>query len=372
MSRPLILIIDDEPDHSESIRPLLHSHKQEVEVEILHPRDVKDMHLSAASVIVIDHYLKNWEERDSQIPSLRIEDGIALAAALRSQVDERGPSPAIVLRTGRFEQLRGDLPSKAAPYLIAWQHDIEWVLSKADLDSTVSESMQLIEFAKAVARLEDLFNQEISMERLVSDWLNLDRSNWFEVALDDVSETRPPIHSVARQTRGASVMRWFLHRVLPYPTFLLDEWRVAARLGVTRDWLAQELNEDSELNGELNQFKYEGAFSEFDGHRWWRAGLTNFIVRTTGGKPFDRVLLQEAISFRSYDKPDFLPYPTPVPAVDPDTMRSIRIMNADQAIRIIPDGWPTFADDAWAARSDVEGEPYLAELVANKHSLESA
>lgn len=372
MSRPLILIIDDEPDRSESIRPLLHSHKQEVEVEILHPRDVKDMHLSAASVIVVDHYLDDWQERDGQIPSLRIKDGIALAAALRSQVAKREPSPAILLRTAWLEQLRGNLPSKAAPYLIAWQHDIEWVLPRADLDSTVSESIRLIEFAEAVARLEDLFVREVSIERLVSDWLNLGQLDWFEVALDDVSETRPPIHSVAQQTHGASIMRWFLHRILPYPTFLLNDRMIAIKLCVAYEWLMQELTEDSELSQELNRFRYQGAFSEFDGCRWWRAGLANFIVRATDGRPFDLDILREAVSSKSCTKPTFLPYSIPVLAVDPDTMQSTQVVNADQAMRITLDGWPTFADDAWATRSDIMDKPHLADLVIDRFDLESA
>lgn len=372
MSRPLILIVDDEPDRSEFIRPLLHSHKQEVEVEILHPRDVKDMHLSAASVIVVDHYLEDWEERDSQIPSLRIKDGMALAAALRSQVNEGGPSPAIVLRTAWLEKLRGDLPSKSAPYLIAWQHDIEWVLSKADQDSTFLESIQLIEFARAVARLEGLFYQEVSMERLVSDWLNLDGPDWFEVALDDVSETRPPIHSVAQQTHGASIMRWFLHRILPYPTFLLNDRMIAIKLRVTYEWLMQELTENSELSQELNKFRYQGAFSEFDGCRWWRAGLTNFIVRVTDGRPFDFDTLREAVSSKSCTTPTFLPYSIPVLAVDPDTMQSTQVVNADQAKRITLDGWPTFADDAWVTRSDIIDKPHFADLVIDRFDLESA
>lgn len=372
MSRPLILIVDDEPDRSESIRPLLHSQTQEVKVEILHPRDVQDTHLSAASVIVVDHYLEDWEERDSQIPSLRIKDGIALAAAFRSQVAEIEPSPAIVLRTAKLEELGGDLPSRAAQHLIAWQHDIEWVLPKAEPHPTISESVRLMEFANAVVGLEDLLDQEIPLKHLVSDWLGLGRPDWFEVALDDVSETRPPVHFVAQRTHGASIMRWFLHRVLPYPTFILDDRMVAIRLGVAYEWLVKELTEDSELCQELDRFRYRGVFKEFDGLRWWRAGLANFIVRATDGRPFDSDVLQKALSSKSRTTPVFLSHPIPVLAVDPDTMQSTKVVNADQAARIAPDGWPIFADDAWATRSDIMDDPHLARLVIDGQDLESA
>jgi len=371
MSRPFILIVDDEPDLSESLRPLLHFQTQEVEVEveILHPRDVQDMHLSEASVIVIDHYLKYWKERDSQIPSLRIKDGIALAATFRSQVAKREPSPAIVLRTGRLEQLRGNLPSKAAQHLIAWQHDIEWVLPKTDLSSESSGILQLVEFAKAVVLLKKIWDKGISTEYLISDWLGLGQPDWLEVAVDDVSETRPPVHSVARRTRGASIVRWFLHRILPYPTFLLNEQMVAIKLGVEHDWLVKELTKNSKFSSKLGEFRYKGAFSEFDGHRWWRAGLSNFIVQITGGKPFDLDLVKGAIRSRSCTAPDFLPHSTSVLAIDPDTKQFTKVVNADHATRIVPDGWPTFADDAWAVRSDINDDPDLAELVVDRNNL---
>lgn len=290
-------------------------------------------------------------------------------AVFRSQVNSRVPSPAIVLRTAKLSELSGELSSQAAQHLIAWQYDIEWVLPKTDLSSESSGILQLVEFAEAVVLLEKIWNKGISIEYLVSDWLGLDQLDWSEVAVDDVSETRPPVHSVARRTRGASIIRWFLHRILPYPTFLLNEQMVAIKLGVEHDWLVKELTKNSEFSSKLGEFRYEGAFSEFNGRRWWRAGLSNFIVQITGGKPFDPDLVRGAISSRSCTEPEFLPHSTPVLAIDPDTRQFTKVVDADQATRIVPDGWPTFADDAWAERSDMDDEPDLAELVVDRNNL---
>lgn len=371
MSRPLILIIDDEPDRSEFIRPLLHSHKQGVEVEILHPRDVKDMHLSTASVIVVDHYLDDWEERDGQIPSLRIKDGIALAAALRSQVSERNPQPAIVIRTARLEDLRGVLPIRTSQHLIAWQYDVEWVLPRANLQSDISEAEKLIDIVKAVVDLTTLWSNGINVNNLASDWLGLGQQNWVDVAVEHVVKTHPPVHLVAKRTHGTSILRWFLHRILPYPTFLVDEWKIAAHLGVTQAWLVEELSKNSKFRHRLDEFQYKGAFNKFDGRRWWRAGLSNFLNKMTNGKPFDSEILRKSIHFSAYSSPDFLSNFQPVLAINPESMQSTKIVNVDEAVRIIPDGWPTFADDAWALIKDIEEDKYLAQLVIDRHDLDN-
>ena len=372
MSRPLILIIDDEPDRSESIRPLIHSHKQEVEVEILHPRNVKDMHLSAASVIVVDHYLDDWEERDGQIPSLRIKDGIALAAALRSQVSERNPQPAIVIRTARLEDLRGVLPIGTSQHLIAWQYDVEWILPRANLQSDISEAERLIDIVKAVVDLTTLWSNGINVNNLASDWLGLGQQNWVDVAVDHVAKTHPPVHSVAMRTHGTSILRWFLHRILPYPTFLVDEWKIATHLGVTQAWLVKELSENSKFRHQLDEFQYKGAFNKFDGRRWWRAGLSYFLNQITNGKPFDPEILQESICSSAYSSPDFLGNFQPVLAINPESMQSTKIVDVDEAVRIVPDGWPTFADDAWALLKDIEEDKHLAQLVIDQHALDNS
>lgn len=372
MNKPIILVIDDEPDLSEPLRSLSDSKGQEVEIEILHPRDVRDVHLSDASVIIVDHYLDNWNELEGQISSLRPVNGIALAGIYRSQTDYRPSPPAIVLRTAKLEDLRAMIPSKSAEHLLAWQYDLEWVLPKVSLESDISELTKLISLAKAVADLRELWSNGVRATELAFGWLRLEEQSWAEVAAADVSETHPPIHSVAQRTHGVSIMRWFLHRILPYPTFLLNDRMLAIKLGVAYEWLLQELTEDSELRQELDGFRYRGAFSDFDGPRWWRAGLANFIVRATNGKPFDLSSLQEAVGFKSCTTPDFLSCSVPVLAVDPDTMQSTQVVNADQAVRIQLDGWPTFADDAWATRSDAMNEPHLAELVIDKQSLRFA
>ena len=227
--------------------------------------------------------------------------------------------------------------------------------------------------SRAVAKLREMWTPQLELESLAADWLDLQQDvEWRAVALDHVLQTRPPIHAVSAQTTGASVLRWFLHRVLPYPTFLTDIFWTATRLGVTAEWLEEELQTDNRLRAQLFGCQYSGAFAGFSGQRWWRAGLADLIVELSGGQPFDRTALQDGIRQATSTEPDFLIEERPVLAVDPETMEPTRIVEVDLATRINPDGWPAYADDAWALVADAHNNPEIADIVLDQSRLEAS
>ena len=367
---PFILIVDDEPERQVSSIGL-ELDEGEVETGILHPRDIVEEDLTRASVIAVDHFLDHWPELDRQSPALRPVDGFALAAVFRSQTSDREPSPVIVVRTARLPQVAGEIPVASAEHLLAWQHDIEWILPKTGTVKGQSEARRLTELAQAVVKLHDLWAESLDVATLAAEWLGLGDREWDEVACRHVVETRPPLHSVAQRTHGTSVMRWFLQRVLPYPTFLIDEWRVAIRLGVTQRWLHQVLREESELQRQLDACSYSGVLETFAGRRWWRAGLASFIAGATDGEPFNRTLLRGSLTSLSGTEPEFLQEHRPLLALDPETLTATVVVEADDAVRVAPDGWPVSADDAWVSRDDLAEDEYLAGLVLDPLDLSS-
>lgn len=367
---PYILIVDDEPERQVSSIGLEFD-EGAVETCILHPRDIASEDLTRASVIAVDHFLDHWPELEQQSPALRPVDGFALAAVFRSQTSDREPSPAIVVRTARLPQVAGELPVASAEHLLAWQHDIEWVLPKAGNLKGQSEARRLTELAQAVVELDGLWAESLNVTTLAVDWFRLGDREWDEVACRHIVETRPPLHSVAQRTHGTSVMRWFLHRVLPYPTFLIDEWRVATRLGVTHRWLLEVLGGESELQRQLDACSYSGVLETFAGRRWWRAGLAGLIADITGGEPFNRALLRRSLESLSRGEPEFLGQQRPVLALDPETMEATVVVEADDAVRVAPDGWPVSADDVWVSRDDLDDDEYLAGLVLDPFDLSS-
>ena len=365
MSEHRILIVDDQPDSAESlIKPALSS--KDAVVAVRHPRDLNAVDLGSCAVVAVDHYLEDWPELDSQAPSTKPLDGFALAAVLRSQVSTGVPGPAVTILTGQLAKLAGALPIQSAEHLLAWQHDVEWVFPK----SAPSVAQRLRDMANAVETLRSAWRSPLELDALASDWLTLQDAPWGGVALDHVIQTRPPIHSVGIETNGSSVLRWFLHRVLPYPSFLADIYWTATRLGVTTGWLMIELCKESRLRQLLDTCAYSGAFSNFSGRRWWRAGLADVVATLSEGQPFNMRALRKGVRDLSAEDPEFLNISRPVLALDPETLEATHVVDADFAVQIAPDGWPVYADSAWAAKEDVRNDPRLLEIVLEPALLE--
>ena len=365
MSIPVILIVDDDPDRvRDSIG--LELEPEDADLVIRHPQEVTADDVAGCTLVAVDHYLDHWPERDLQPLAMKPADGFALAAVLRSQMSAESPAPAIIILTGELPRLAGKLPPKAAEHLLAWQHDVEWVLPKGD-----AIAPRLVAMANAVEKLRDIWSSPLELDDVAVGWLDLQDVPWSGVALDHVIQTRPAIHSVGAQTTGASVLRWFLHRVLPYPTFLTDTHWTATRLGVTTAWLEMELQADSGLSRQLSDCRYSGAFQDFSGPRWWRAGIAHTISELSAGQPFDRAALRAGIRRVTSHEPAFLAEEHPVLALDPKTMEPTRIVEVDMAIRISPDGWPVYADDAWASVADAHDNPEIAAIVLERSRLDT-
>ena len=358
MSIPQILIVDDQPDSAKSLLgPILSSN--DVSITIRHPRDVAIDDLRRCAVVVVDHYLEDWHELETRPPSMSPRDGFALAAVLRSQVTTESPGPAMAILTGQIGKLAGALPIRAAEHLLAWQHDIEWVFPK----SAPQLAHRLQVMADAVESLRAAWETPFELDDLASTWLDLQDRQWRGVALDHILQTRPPIHSVGIETNGSSTLRWFLQRVLPYPSFLTDVYWLAVRLGVTTTWLNSELSRESELHEVLASCAYSGAFAGFCGYRWWRAGIANAIDKLSNGQPFSRDAVSEGVRARSSEPPEFLNVQHPLLALNSKTMEATEVIDADSAVQVAPDGWPSFADSAWAAIEDVRSDPDLMGIV---------
>lgn len=361
-TKPRILIVDDEPDSAED---LIDPTARNLDVSVRHPSDVVESDLRDCAVVVVDHYLENWHELESQPPATKPSDGFALAAVLRSQLPKTEAGPAIVILTGKLDELAGSLRPQVAEHLLAWQYDIEWVFSK----SAPRLADRLLDMANAVESLRSVWSNQLELGKFSSAWLALNEMPWKDVAIDHILQTRPPIHNVSVETSGSSLLRWFLHRILPYPAFLTDIWWTATRLDVSAHWLQSELLKGSELAEKLGACAYSGAFAKFSGPRWWRAGLASTVVELSQGQPFDRQALREGVRAFSSEEPEFLREHRPVLAHDPSTMEATRVIDADLAVQIAPDGWPVYADTAWASVEDIENDPDLRDIVIDPSLL---
>ena len=365
MAIPHILVVDDQPESAESSVKVALSPEDAV-VTVRHPRGITLDDLRTCAVVTVDHYLDAWGELDSQVPAMSPRDGFALAAVLRSQVPAATPGPAVTILTGRLEKLAGDLPLQSAQHLLAWQHDVEWVFSNSD----PALGARLLAMAEGVEALREIWGSSVGLDVLASNWLALPDVDWRGVALDNVFQTRPPIHAVGAETNGSSFLRWFLQRIWPYPSFLTDIHWTAARIGVTANWLKTELTKGSKVSAYLDSCSYTGAFSNFGSPRWWRAGIADVLVEISKGQPFSREALNAGLLQLSSEEPEFLKEDEPVLVVDPKSMEATRVVDASTAVQICPDGWPVYADALRATIDDVESNPDLRDIVQDPSLLE--
>ena len=99
---------------------------------------------------------------------------------------------------------------------------------------------------------------------------------WFERSWGEILECQPPIHELAGGEHGILFLRWFLHQVLPYPSFLWDVHRVAARLRMKVEDLEALIDSDGGLAQDLRERMYKGILKDFLGKRWWRTAIEDY------------------------------------------------------------------------------------------------
>jgi len=154
-------------------------------------------------------------------------------------------------------------------------------------------------------------------------------------------------------------VRWLSQRILPYPTFLIDEPRVALALGIHPDSF---IAHSEALASVLEPYRYTGPLAEFSGHRWWRAGIRRLARDHTGES---RPSPELAAAIGKSASVELMPMdpPNAVLCVDETLQLYNGPIARERAVRVQVDDWPTFAETAWMARELLDAEPELWDMV---------
>ncbi|MEV0425356.1 hypothetical protein [Micromonospora sp. NPDC050495] len=371
-----MVIIDDE-DQSAFAEVL---QDEGIDALSLHPDDLDGDILARATTVVVDQYLDHWPGRNGySVPfALKVPDGLSLASVLRSHVEASGarkgpPVDAVsfVLRTGEAEKIGAGLPRAAREYLLAAQYNLEWVFDKSYLPELgrPSAAARIAQLANATASLSSDWGPDSGDPGL--RWLGVPDADWSRDARWQVEQCRPPQHVVAQRTAGRAWLRWFLHRILPFPTFLIDERKLATSLGLTRRALEEVLNSNSDLRSKLDGVRYGGPLDTFMGARWWRAGVSHAIHDMLQECGLDDELDLASVGYAAsslHGTPlSCLDIEDPVMEIGADYSVSDDPISASEAVRLQPDDWPPYADEPWAHRKYLEpaGDPELMALVVS-------
>jgi hypothetical protein len=368
---PFILIIDD-MDEARALRADLQG-RNLAQVRHRHPQDVELEDLRKADLVLVDYELKQWPERDDiDRVSLKPVDGLALAGILRQHiygsVEKTISSPtAFAIYTARMKTLSSPLPPENREHIIAHMNNLEWVFPKGPKAAPEKNSDQIAGLGAAVIALPNSWPADHRGQvALLCSLLRLpDNKQYAARLIGDVEMCLPPIHELSECTHGHAVLRWLLHRILPYPCFLWDTLRLAARLRIDHSDLCTAIEVGKPLSKKLGLHEYKGILSRFRGRRWWRASIEQFLWDETKGNSADINRVQEVI--RKYAKKRLKPSePNDYPVVCLDENYSSldrQFYSTEESVRIRPDDWPAYADQAWVTIELAKSEPKLKALV---------
>lgn len=349
--KPTILFIDDVV---EEIDALARECEDRADVVKRSFDDVEPADLDIADLVLVDFNLKDWNARErAPEVTLRPWDGLAVAEILRSYY--RGAKSQ---RPVAFAVLSGDLASLTSPFpptsrehMVASLVKVEWAFPK---DKPLADlSRQLISLANGVRALPQKWPSDSNTEKdkILQSLLAVPDTDWAAAAIGDVSRCHPPIQELSTWSHGLAFLRWMLQRILPYPTFLLDDTQVALRIGISVESFCAAMQANKDFADWLRPALFEGVLHEFRKRRWWRAGVDALIWELSVEKPFSRELVAVEVKVKAPDAV-FLAQKNPVACVDKD-YEFVGFGEAQDCVRLRPDDWPLFADSAWAEKAVV-------------------
>ena len=363
--RPVVLVVDDKAD---DLRSGLHLRLAgQADVKVLHPSDVELEDLAKTDLVLMDYRLDTWPERDNQTSAaFDIRSGLALGTVFREVADEKAPGQltAIALHTAHLKDASGRIRPPHSKHVVARLNNLEWVFEKKSTEIDADPYPQAVELARAVRRLSDDWPMEtLASEARAQTLLNLRKDDaWFERSWGEVLECQPPIHELAGGEHGILFLRWFLHQVLPYPSFLWDVHWVAARLRMKVEDLERLIDSDVGLARDLQERMYTGILNEFLGKRWWRTAIEDYVWEIGRGASGNPNLFGDRLRERAGVELELSDISDPVVCLNRN-FQPVETASPHDAVRLRPDYWPSFADAAWMKIDTLVDDPALRAMV---------
>lgn len=358
MTLPYVLLIDDEPELSASVLSTELNQRQTVIAEVVTPGEVTKELLEKASLVLIDYQLNDWPGRAAQTQlALMPANGLALSGVLREYCTHG--ATAIALLSNQLNILFHGISPENRRHVLARVTSLEWMFGKTDRERVV----QIEILASGMRRIKYLSetNSLTPASALLTENQQLSAEDGWNAAVD---RCLPPVNELAELTHGTAFARWFLQRVLPYPTFLIDIHHVAARLGVTSESLKSALNSVNELSNAFKEIEYAGTFAGFLGKRWHKPFLEDWLWTVTEGRSFDSTVVLDVVQHCS--EKILIPTangPDPVVIVGENYESTGNFSPRERCIAVFPDDWPAYADRAYVEVSDAKHDLVLRNLV---------
>lgn len=367
LRRPKVVVIDD-------VEVIFDGNDAAVKVEWWQPSQVDQdefkLALEDADVIVVDQQL--FPEGDRPVPPAAA-DGLAMVAVLQRYLAYIRPSELVTfaLFSGALDSL-SSLPLSAQTHVIARTHGFEWAFGKGQSGDLTPFSPALSSLAAATRRTAEAYastrgrpyRRAAALQNLLG--IGESAAPWAQNAWSQVLASRPPISRTVDDSSGAVLLRWMLHRVLPYPTFLYDTAQTAARVGLTRTDM--ESLAENELRHIFESAKYDGMLGDFLGRRYWKAGV-EYALQEISEDSSDSLSVRDALEREAGHRLRFVEHPRPVVALGVDMIAQDTPVDPRNTVRIQPEDWPIFAEPARVLKELAEEEADVYALVVPSDQL---
>lgn len=345
--------------------------------------DLGTLDEDAPAVAFQDYHLILLDQDLNRAPSLaRVFDGSGVAGQLRALARKgKLTLPPLVILTSEPDLFEFEVPAvgperpfggvfigreaQLAPAL-----DVEWLLLKPDFDDEDA-------LATTRARIADLANSYVTAVELAggngvsfeesSSYLRFDAAQpWGKAAASAVEAALPPISQDPGDTAAAprsptSLVRWLLHRALPYPGLFVSDLQAAARLGVRPEAMEVLCGGDSTWSRSLAAGIYRGPGATLFSRRWWTAAidlaaldLFDAVERTGDHAKAITELAGRAV--------ELLDIPSPVVVYDQQFVET-NIVALETAVQVRPPGWPIEAMLPWMSIETAAAHSWLRHLV---------
>lgn len=312
-------------------------------------------------LILVDEEL--WE---NQKPPYAV-DGSSLVASLRAWARlQQRLLPTMVILTSNINSFRDEIPGVGAWRPVAdtfVDHeafmgktlDVEWLLSKTDSELPAKVS----DLARSYVSARDTFGDAgISLAELIR-FLKIPELGWKDHAVNALRETRPPItegEGTDHPQRGPAVaMQWLLQRALAFPGLMLSDFHVAVSLNLRPEMLDVALEKDTAFAIKLKECLYTGPLNVLIGRRWWGPGLDNLLSEMS--EKVDPV--HELLGLT----PDDVIGSDDYVVVYDASLKEVGIDTLENAVRVIPRGWPAEAIQPWMRKVEANGSDWLKAMV---------
>lgn len=360
-----VLAIDDQSDETRRLLEVDSDETPEIEVDVVHPQELEPPMLEAAHLIILDYKLGDWWPQGTPM-ACQPSDGLALMAVISAHL-RRTEEPPKRRHPTALTLISGDLSALATsdvvphPHLIARAFGLDWAFDKTKPQDLAHQVTLL---ARAVRDLPlDWPDEPQEAENSLRRLLKLDESPSPDLGWSDVMRTTPPLHELSRATDGISVLRWLLHRILPYPTFLWSTHRLATRFRVRHRWVLEQIHTNGPFARLLAPARYQGVLAGFLGERWWGAGVEEIVWDKTDGASLSIDELHAWLEQEIGCKLEAVGILHPVICLDENYLAKPELASMDDCVRLQRDDWPAHADAPWISIDIARERPDIASRV---------